>query len=109
MDSSAQPLVLELTGRIIPSDVPLLCARLRAAFVTPAGPGEVVVCDAARLTVADLTAIDAIARLRLTARRLGRGFRLRNAGPELLGLLELVGLGEADPDGWGGLSPPPPR
>ncbi|MFE7774110.1 STAS domain-containing protein [Streptomyces sp. NPDC057445] len=107
VDSTRQPLVLELIGRITPADVPLLCAQLRARGDTDAGPGEVI-CDAAGLTVADLTAVDAIARLRLTARRLGRDLRLRNAGPELTGLLDLVGLGDEVGQGRrpGAVSPP---
>ncbi|MEU2154914.1 STAS domain-containing protein [Streptomyces sp. NPDC019396] len=102
MDSNRQPLVLELTGRVTPADVLLLCAWLKADAEAWGGPGEAV-CDAAGLTVADLTAVEAIVRLRLTARRLGWELRLCNAGPELIGLLELVGLGEAL------LNPPPPH
>ncbi|MFC5799695.1 STAS domain-containing protein [Streptomyces formicae] len=67
--------------------------------------GEVI-CDAGGLTVADLTAVNAIARLRLTARRLGRCLRLRNAAPELLALLDFVGLGGDDPDRPAVLTPP---
>ena len=40
----------------------------------------------------DLAVVDTLARLALTARRLGAAVRLRNAGPELLGLVEFVGL-----------------
>ncbi|MFD7442288.1 STAS domain-containing protein [Streptomyces sp. NPDC059909] len=90
-----QPIVLELIGRVTPADVPLLCASLQAQVVTAAEAGDVI-CEAGGLTVADLTAVNAIARLRLTAGRLGRGLRLRNAGPELLALLHFVGLGDDD-------------
>ncbi|MEV1051640.1 STAS domain-containing protein [Streptomyces sp. NPDC049887] len=105
MDSTGQPIVLELVGRITPADVSLLCARLRRR-ATVDRAGREVVCDAARLTVADLTAVEAVARLRLTARRLGRELRLANAGPELLTLLALVGLGD---DGPGLPAPVSPR
>ncbi|AWI30617.1 STAS domain-containing protein [Streptomyces tirandamycinicus] len=99
MDSVEQPIVLELGDRITPADVPLLCARLRRHTAADDGTGREVVCDAGRLAVADLTAVNAVARLRLTARRLGRELRLVNAGPELLALLALVGLDDGDP-GW---------
>jgi hypothetical protein len=111
---SAEPIVLELIGRITPADVPLLCAQLRAQVVTDMGPdagpdtrtGDVV-CDVGGLTVADLTAVNAVARLRLTARRLGRNVRLRNAGRELILLLDFVGLGDNPDHDEPVLSPPP--
>ncbi|WP_262006989.1 STAS domain-containing protein [Streptomyces sp. FIT100] len=134
MDSPREPIVLELIGRISPADVPLLCAQLRQQAVTGDGSGRAagadteadadadtdtdtdtdaesdaageVICDAGRLMVADLTAVNAIARLRLTARRLGRCLLLRNAAPELLALLDLVGLGEDGPDRPAVLTPP---
>ncbi|MEU2259665.1 STAS domain-containing protein [Streptomyces sp. NPDC019645] len=96
MDSTRQPIVMELVGRITPADVPLLCARLRG-HATGDGNGGEVVCDASRLAVADLTAVNAVARLRLTALGLGRELRLVSAGPELLALLALVGLSDDDP------------
>lgn len=42
----------------------------------------------------DLATIDTLARLQLVARRLGASVRLRDAGAELLGLLDLVGLAQ---------------
>jgi hypothetical protein len=42
----------------------------------------------------DLDVIDALARLVLAAHRLGGGIRLHAAGPELLALIDFVGLGE---------------
>jgi hypothetical protein len=41
---------------------------------------------------ADLAAVDELARLALAARRLGCAIRLRDADPDLLDLLALVGL-----------------
>ncbi|HZQ79844.1 MAG TPA: hypothetical protein VFE55_21120 [Acidimicrobiia bacterium] len=40
----------------------------------------------------DPAVVDRLARLALTARRHGAAVHLRNAGPELLGLIEFVGL-----------------
>jgi len=42
----------------------------------------------------DLEVVDTLARLALTARRLGAAVHVVNAGPELLGLIEFVGLDE---------------
>ena len=50
-------------------------------------------CDVSSLDV-DLSTIDALARLRLLARRAGHEVRLQNASPELWALLSLVGLDE---------------
>ncbi len=88
-----QPIVLRITGELRPADVPRLCEALTEALRT--GPGEGgprPVVDVALLTHADLTAVDALARLQLTARRHGTALRLRGGTPQLLGLLDLVGL-----------------
>ena len=42
----------------------------------------------------DLEVIDGLARLALPARHLGGGIGLRNAGPELLALIDFVGLND---------------
>ncbi|MEO3974050.1 STAS domain-containing protein [Streptomyces sp. CAU 1734] len=89
------PYVLVMPAQVTLADVPPLCERLRELYGD--GAGEVV-CDLAALTRADLASVEAVARLRLTARRAGRGVTLRNARPELLSLLELVGLGATGAD-----------
>lgn len=48
---------------------------------------------------ADLAAVDALARAQLCARRLGCTVRVRDAAPDLRGLLELVGLAGVVEDG----------
>ncbi len=45
--------------------------------------------------VVDISLIGTLARIALAARRQGRRVRLLDAGPELRGLLELVGLADA--------------
>jgi len=50
-------------------------------------------CDVSSLG-ADLSTVDALARLQLLARRAGHEVRLQNASPELWALLSLVGLDE---------------
>ena len=88
---------MRITGRITPADVPRLCEDL-CRLLRDDGTGKAsiaeVYCDVGGLAQVNLAAVDAIARLHLTARRHGSWMRLRNAGPELLALLDLVGLPE---------------
>ncbi|MDX2389634.1 MULTISPECIES: STAS domain-containing protein [unclassified Streptomyces] len=72
-----------------PQDVAGLCARLELLYAAGAAA---VVCDAGAVTAPGLGAVEALARLRLTAR--DRPFRVTGAGPPLRGLLSLVGLFE---------------
>lgn len=51
-----------------------------------------IVCDVGSLTDLDFGTVDALARLELAARRLGRRLRLVRASPELRELLGLAGL-----------------
>ena len=74
---------------ITPADVPAACERLRA--LVGASGAAVVVCDVGALE-ADLVALEALARLRLTARRLGCGLRLRNASRALEQMVAFCGL-----------------
>ncbi|WSR01309.1 STAS domain-containing protein [Streptomyces sp. NBC_01210] len=93
---ATQPIILRIAGRVSPADVPRLCAELSARLRGADVAAEVteVICDLGGLTHPDLAAVDAVARLQLTARRLGGRIRLRDTGPELRALLDLVGLGE---------------
>jgi len=52
----------------------------------------VISFDAGAITGADEAVLDALARLQLTARRIGGSIALVNARPELVDLLHLVGL-----------------
>jgi|SRR5436190_23958331 len=70
-------------------DLPGLCARVCALF-DEQGPG-VAVCDVAGIAP-DAVTVDALARLQLGARRHGCRVQLRNASPELLGLVAFMGL-----------------
>ena len=69
--------------------IPGLCARLAELLITHAD--ATVVCDVGALAP-DVVTAEALARLQLTARRHGRRLEMRGAGPELLGLLDLLGL-----------------
>ncbi|MFI2208862.1 STAS domain-containing protein [Streptomyces sp. NPDC020141] len=94
--TATQTVVVRISGRVSRDDVPRLCEELGAELLR-AGATEAI-CEVGGLAPADLTAVDALARMRLTARRLGCRIRLRDASPELLALLDLIGLtGLADP------------
>ena len=54
---------------------------------------EVLTCDVGGVD-ADLTTVDLLSRLALTARRAGGRLQLRRVSPELASLLHLVGLDE---------------
>ncbi|NBM16330.1 STAS domain-containing protein [Streptomyces sp. GC420] len=82
-------LVIE-AGTLTRRSAPELCARLDA--LAEASPAEVVVCDVGAVTRPDLGAVEALARLHVTARRRGRRIRLRNPSAALLELLDLSGL-----------------
>jgi anti-anti-sigma regulatory factor len=82
--------VLVVDGPIAAGDVALLCRRLSA--LAAAGADDVV-CDV-RALAPDALSIDALARLQLTARRLGCRFRLRHASRELAQLLSFFGLAD---------------
>jgi hypothetical protein len=86
--------LLVVAGPIADGDVPRLCERLRAVIAS--SDAELVVCDVAALP-ANARAIEALARLQLTARRLHRRIRLQRAAPGLEHLLQFVGLADVVP------------
>ena len=61
---------LAIRGRIARGDVATLCDSARP--ILEAADSEVVVCDVGAIVDPDASAIDALARLQLAARRLGR-------------------------------------
>ncbi|MFH9563994.1 STAS domain-containing protein [Streptomyces globisporus] len=92
------PITLTVTGRVSRAVVPDLCAELERALAGPRGaaliPGAAVDCDVGGIIRPDLTAVEAVARLGLVARRAGHTLRLRRVPPELRALLNLVGLAD---------------
>lgn len=88
-------IVLVIDGPIGPAHVRGLCERARALL--EGSDAERLLCDVGALTRADAVAVDALARLQLVARRLGRRLVLLRASPELRDLLAFVGLREALP------------
>jgi anti-anti-sigma regulatory factor len=86
------PLILAIGAPIDPAGVPALCARFR--ILLEDSNAELVICDIGGLIEPDAAAIDALARLALTARRLGRRLRLVFPSPALKELFGYVGLAE---------------
>ena len=66
--------------------------RSRAVVLVLGSGLEVPIWQGEAPLRADLSAVDALARMELEARRRGGSIRLRNPCPQLLELLELVGL-----------------
>jgi hypothetical protein len=86
---------LVIRGQISPAAVDGLCERVRGLLQ---GGTRLIVCDVEGLSP-DAAAIDALARVQLTARRLGGRIRLHNACVELGDLVALAGLSDVLPLG----------
>ena len=84
--------VFSLGGPLAPVDLPGLCERGRALLEVSGA--DVLVCDVSAVAEADAVALDAVARLQLTARRLGKRICVRHASKELCALLAFTGLAE---------------
>ena len=81
------------------ADIPVLCAGL-AELLRGRARG-LVVCDVAGVTRPDVAAVEALARLRLTARRHGWRLAVGGAGPDLVRLIRLLGLSDLLPEAGG--------
>jgi len=82
-------------GPILRSDLEGLCERV-CRVLARSGAG-VVLCDV-RGVEPDAVTVDALVRLQLAARRRACQVRLRGASPELLELVEFMGLRDVLPD-----------
>ena len=85
----ARPARVRLPAAIDRADVPAVVRHALDA----SRAAEVVTCDATGAPHA-LPSVDAIARIAHAVRRERRTFRLENASPALLALLDLCGLGD---------------
>ena len=85
-------IVFALGGPVAHTDVPALCERL-SVLIDCARPA-VVVCDVGGGVEPNAVAIEALARLQLTARRRGCRVRVRDAPAELQDLLAFAGLND---------------
>lgn len=88
-------IILDLRGPIARAAVPGLCERVRVLLA--GGDVDLVTVEVGGLARPDHVAIDALARLQLTARRRGRSIRLRHVRAKLRDLLVLTGLSEELP------------
>jgi ABC-type transporter Mla MlaB component len=93
--SGPRTVVLDVRGPITRAGIPGLCERVRVLLA--AGGIDVVTCEVGAIADPDVVTVDALARLQLTARQLGRSIRLRHARAELQDLLVLTGLDAALP------------
>jgi ABC-type transporter Mla MlaB component len=96
--------VLVLSGPLALGSVGELCEAARLLLETT-GAG-VLTCDVGAIGRPDAGTVDVLARVALTARRLGRSIHLLDPCPQLQALLALTGLEVALPYS---LSPPPER
>jgi STAS domain len=86
---------VELKTPTSPEATAALCRRVRSALL--ATDNAVLICDLRRVTEPDATVIDALARIQLTARRLGRSIELRHARAEIREFVRLAGLADVVP------------
>lgn len=89
------PIVVVLNASITRAEIPRLCEGARKQLES--SDAAVVICDAHALTDPDAVAVDAVARLQLTAKRLGRDMKLRHACAEMQELIALAGLSDVLP------------
>ena len=86
---------LVIAGPMTGAAIAVLCTRVRVMLE---GSGaDLVVCDVRSLRDPDAATIDALARMQLTARRLGRRVQLRHACADLQDLVAFTGLGDVLP------------
>jgi hypothetical protein len=83
-------IVFTIDGPVARADLLELCDRLRGLLER--SDADVVLCDVGAVVPADAVTIDALARLQLTALRVGRRIVLRHASTELHELLAFMGL-----------------
>ena len=83
-------ILIAIDGPIDRADIPSLCDRFRVLFA--AAGSRQVICDVAALTAPDATAVDALARIQLMARRLGLEVCFSGASSGLVELISLAGL-----------------
>lgn len=84
--------VVELAGRIGPSEIAAVCKRVRSLFCDQGA--DTVVVDVSRVIDPDVAALDALARLLLMARRFGRDIKISHTCEQLEELAAFAGLDE---------------
>jgi ABC-type transporter Mla MlaB component len=90
----SRPITFGVRGPIERADLPGLCDRV--CTLLTANVGQLVDCDVEGVP-ADVMTVEALARLQLAAQRTGCRIRLRNASPDLLEMVALMGLTDVLP------------
>jgi ABC-type transporter Mla MlaB component len=83
-------IVLVLSGPIDRAHVDRLCRRVLGLLERT--DADLVICDVGQLADPDAGTVEALCRLQLTARRLGRKMELLDARGEVRDLLAMTGL-----------------
>jgi anti-anti-sigma factor len=91
----AGTIVVVVDGPVARAAIPALCDRFRDLLER--SDAARVVCDVSAVREPDATAIEALARLQLTAGRLGYSMRLLHPCRRLQDVLDLAGLGDVLP------------
>ena len=91
MSMAATGILFAVGGTVTRAAVPLLCAELEQRLRDRDG---VVVCDVAGVVRPDVVTVEALAGLRMLARRHGRRMVVTGVGPDLLRLVGLLGLSD---------------
>lgn len=91
----SRTVAIVVSGAVERAGIPALCERLREVLVR--SDADAVLCDVGELEDADAVSMEALARLQLTARRLGRRVWLLDACGDLEDLLGLAGLDDVLP------------
>jgi STAS domain-containing protein len=90
--SEPTTIVLPVGASLAPADLPALCERARILLESTGA--DVVLCDVSGCVGVDAVTVDALARLQLTARRMGRRACVRHASRELRAFLGFTGLAD---------------
>ena len=94
METNERPRLV-LGGPIARDDIPALCERVQV--LVEGCDVDPVPCDVGGLDEPDARTVDALARLQLTALRLGRRLGFEDACGELRDLVEYLGLADVLP------------
>lgn len=94
-DPPSPEIELGTSGRIDRADIPGLCERAQLLVTREAA--NQLVCDVGAIAEPDAVTVDALARLHLTARRLGCELRISHASRELQDLVAFMGLSDVVP------------
>jgi len=94
-EAAPTAVAFEIRGQITRADLPGLCDRV-CVLLRESG-ADVVVCDVHGVDC-DAVTVDALARLQLAAQRTGCRVHLRGACPDLVELVEFMGLRDAFPE-----------